>query len=127
MFSVDWLSAEPVWSANGNIIAVWVFGSAQEGQVKSGSDVDIATLFKVSPSLDELADLRADLQQALGFDDIDLTILNSASPITRFEAVSGRLLYCRDRSALAGFASLSAREYEDSMAFLQWGLAQRTP
>lgn len=47
--------------------------------------------------------------------------LNEANPILRFEAVSGKRLFCRDLSALAEFVSLAAREYEDEMA--QWQMA----
>lgn len=45
-------------------------------------------------------------------------ILNDANPILRFEAVSGRMLFCRDIQRMADFVSLTAREYEDEMA--QW-------
>lgn len=34
-------------------------------------------------------------------------------------------LYCRDQSRCAGFASLTAREYEDAMAFWEWGVRER--
>jgi len=118
MFNVEWQEAERVWAASPNIIAVWVFGSAQDGQIKPGSDLDIAALFETMPSLDEQANLRADLQQALQVDEIDLLILNQANPIVRFEAISGRSIFCRDRGRRAEFASLTAREYEDEMALL---------
>jgi hypothetical protein len=73
------------------------------------------------PTLDELAVLRSALQDALAFDEIDLVVLNEASPILRFEAISGRPVYTSDLEARATFASLTAREYEDEMA--QWRLA----
>jgi hypothetical protein len=38
-----------------------------------------------------------------------------------FEAVSGKLLFCRDWQQMAAFVSLVAREYEDEMA--QWRMA----
>lgn len=52
------------------------------------------------------------------FDEIDLVVLNQASPILRFEAVSGLPVYTSDMEARATFVSLTAREYEDEMA--QW-------
>jgi predicted nucleotidyltransferase len=109
MYSVDWQRAERVWAAATNVITAWIFGSAQRGQIREKSDLD---------SLDERASLRADLQQALQFDDIDLLVLNEASPIVRFEAVSGQPVFCRDAGRRAEFASLTAREYEDEMAML---------
>jgi predicted nucleotidyltransferase len=126
MFTVDFERVERVLAQTPDLIAAWVFGSAQTGRIHPNSDLDIALLFGEKPSLGQLADLRAALQEALRFDDIDLVVLNGASPITRFEAVSGRSVYTHDASARAGFVSLTAREYEDTMAFLQQGLRYRT-
>ena len=125
MLRVDPAKAAPVLSRNPRVAAAWVFGSAREGRVRSGSDLDIAVLFDAAPSLDEWADLRADLQEALGFEEIDLVILNEASPILRFEAVSGRRVYCRDEAVAAAFVSLTAREYEDELALAEKGLHAR--
>ena len=91
------------------------------------SDVDIAVLFRAPPSLDELVGLQAALQKGLQFDQVDLVVLNDASPITRFEAVSGHPVFYRDLSARAEFVSLTAREYEDAIAFIQQGLRSYTP
>jgi hypothetical protein len=54
----------------------------------------------------------------LSFDEIDIVVLTEASPILRFEAVSGRPLYTADRESQATFVSVTAREYEDELA--QW-------
>ncbi len=107
-------------------MAVWAFGSAQTGEVRPGSDVDIGLLVERLLTLDELTDLLARLQAALEVEDIDLVVLNKANPILRFEAVSGRPLFCRDAARRAAFVSLTAREYEDSMALIAWGFEQRS-
>ncbi|RME87791.1 MAG: nucleotidyltransferase domain-containing protein [Anaerolineae bacterium] len=120
---IDFNRIAAVLRRHPQVMAAWVFGSAQSGVVRPGSDLDIAVLFESKPDLDEIADLRADLQEALRFEDLDLVVLNGAHPITRFEAVSGKRIYCRDLERTAGFVSLTAREYEDVMAFLQRGLA----
>jgi len=117
----DWRSISHCLSCDGNVVAAWIFGSAQGGTVRPGGDIDVGVLFNRKPLLDELADLRACLQNALLFDDIDLLALNDASPILRFEAVSGYPVYVTDTERRATFASLTAREYEDEMA--QWRLA----
>ena len=104
----------------------WVFGSAQHGHVKTGSDLDIGLWFESAPVLDTLTTLRADLQLALGIEAVDLVVLNDVSPITRFEAVYGRRVLCRDRTSCAAFVSLSAREYESAMALLARGLWYRS-
>jgi predicted nucleotidyltransferase len=126
MYSVDWQRLEQVLAASPNVIAAWVFGSAQNGQINEGSDLDIGVLFGSKPSLDELLNLMADLQKALQFDEVDLVPLNEANPILRFEAISGRAVFCRDASRRAEFASLTAREYEDEMAMVErWVTASK--
>ena len=77
-------------------------GATEGGEVgvcagKSCSAAPPAVAELPGPSLEELADLRVDLQDVLQFDDIDLLVLNDASPILRFKAASGRQLYCGRR------------------------------
>jgi hypothetical protein len=89
----------------------------------ASSDVDIGVLLDSAPSLEELAALREQLQAALQFDDVDLVAVDEqSSPILRFEVVSGGPIYCRDVDRRAEFVSLTAREYEYEMAFLQQGM-----
>ena len=122
MSKVDWDGLETVLDATAGVEAAWVFGSARDGEVREGGDLDIGILWDETPALMSLADLRARLQLKLKIDDIDLVTLNAASSITRFEALSGRAVLCRDLHLRAEFASLTAREYEDDMAFLESGL-----
>ena len=126
MSSVDWQRLEQVLAAAPKVVAAWVFGSAQSGQVRPGSDLDVGILFEAKPSLDELLDLAGKLQQAVQFAEIDLVPLNDANPILRFEAISGRPVFCLDAGRRAEFASLTAREYEDEMAMVErWVRASR--
>jgi predicted nucleotidyltransferase len=124
---IDWASLKTIFKAYPNVIAAWCFGSSQDGWIGEQSDVDIAVLFRAVPPLDDLVSLQADLEKTLQFDRVDLVILNDASPITRFEAVSGRPVFCHDLSARAEFVSLTAREYEDAIAFIQQGLRSYSP
>jgi predicted nucleotidyltransferase len=103
------------------IVGAWLFGSARHGEVRPGGDLDIGILFDQEPGLDILAECRTRLQQATGVEDVDLVVLNSASPLLRFEALCGRRLICADEGRCAEFASLTAREYEDEMALcMRW-------
>lgn len=101
------------------VVGGWLFGSASRGEVRVGGDVDIGVLFETNPDLDMLAGCRMRLQRALRFDEIDLTSLNEASPLLRFEALCGTRVYCADDDRCAEFASLTAREYEDAMAMIR--------
>jgi len=118
---IDWQDTVTLWEDVSKITAVWVFGSAQAGQVPEGSDLDIALLVEQQLTFAEWLEILGHLQARLQFDDIDLVVLNEANPILRFEAVSGKLLFCRDWQQMAAFVSLTAREYEDEMA--QWRMA----
>jgi len=116
---INLTQAHRVWKKNSSLIASWSFGSAKDGIVAPGSDLDIAVLFSSLPNIAELAELRADLQDVFDFDAIDLLILNSAGTISSMEAVSGKPLFCRDRNKRAEFVSLVARQYEDDMVFIE--------
>ncbi len=122
MSRVDWAAVRATLAQRPGIVAAWAFGSAQAGEQRPGGDVDVAVLFAQPPTLDERADLRADLQEATGVDEIDLVTLNGASPVLCFEAVSGVRLLCREEAKCASFVSLAAREYEDEAALAERGL-----
>ncbi len=111
--------ARQVWEKTPSVIAVWCFGSSMDGIINQGSDLDIAILFSAAPSLDQLASIRASLQEVFNIDDIDLMILNSANTISGMEAVSGKSIFCSNVEKRAEFVSLLARQYEDDMAFLE--------
>lgn len=126
MLTVNWQAASPIFATHAKVVAAWAFGSAQAGTVRPGGDLDIAVLVRAKLSFEELTDLIGDLQAAFHFENIDLVPLdNDSSPILRFEAVSGRLLYCQDAAYRAAFVSLAAREYEESMAMIKRTLADR--
>ncbi len=119
--------AEAVLAANPNVVAAWAFGSAKGGCVHAGSDLDIGVFFRRKPGLDETTDLLLRLREAVRFEDIDLVVLNEATSLLRFEAISGRPIYCRDPDERAAFVSLAAREYEDDMALFCAGVAPGGP
>ncbi len=115
---IDITQTLPVWGEIPAVVAAWAFGSAQDGEIRPGGDVDIAVLLAAPPTFAEKMALMGRLMDALQVDENDLTILNEADAILRFEAVSGRLLFCRDEAQRIAFVSLTAREYEDDLG--QW-------
>jgi len=122
MCEVDWRALEQAMEETPEVVAAWVFGSAQGGYVRLEGDLDVGVLFAARPMLAARAGLRAKLQQVLRVDAIDLVVLNDASPMLRFLALSGKPVFCRDADGRAAFASLAAREYEDEMAVLRRGM-----
>ncbi len=59
--------------------------------------------------------------------DCDLSILNSASEILRFEALKGELFFARESKLelFAEFYSITCREYEDKMFWMKRQLFYR--
>jgi uncharacterized protein len=97
------------------VIAAVIFGSAAGGPLRPDSDVDLALLFAAEqvPGEDEILEMRADLEQLLRRD-VDLIVLNQASPILAFQAARhGTLLFCRDRRAYERFLVRLITEYAD--------------
>ena len=46
----------------------------------------------------------------------DVGFLNRAEPVYRFEALKGKVLFCRDQETYVKFFSLTCREYESQIA-----------
>lgn len=123
---VDLSRTEKVWQDYPGLVAVWSFGSAQDGKIAFGSDLDIALLFAEAPEFETLCNIRADLQEMLELEEIDLMNLNTASVVSAMEAISGTPLFCRDLGKRAEFASLISRQYEDDMAQLRRHYSEST-
>jgi predicted nucleotidyltransferase len=98
------------------VIAAYLFGSQAGGAATPLSDVDIAVVLApdaTSPGAIQVA-LISDLMLALHRSDIDVVILNTAPPLLKERAISGRLLYCRNELARVRFEVAARREYFDT-------------
>ncbi len=103
-----------------------IFGSAQKGEVKGSSDIDIGVylnthitaslLLKIIEKVENYTRCRC-----------DVSILNTASEILRFEALKGKLLFARENKIddYALFYSLTCREYEDKITWMKKQLSYR--
>ncbi len=116
--AADWQRLAASLAQHEAVVAAWIYGSGQDGMVGPCSDIDVGVLFAERPTLELLAAVRAAVQAALDYDDVDLVPLNDASPMLSFAAVCGRPVFTADKEKAATFVSLTAREYEDEMA--QW-------
>ncbi len=102
-------------AANPAVIAGVLFGSAAAGRLRPDSDLDLALLFAAQQVPDDLAvlDMRAALEQIIRRD-VDLIVLNHASPILAFQIVKhGKLVFCRDHVAYDRFLVRLISEYAD--------------
>lgn len=94
----------------------FLHGSAKDGFVKKGSDIDIAVLTDGKPSLKLYEKIYDIVDSVAGKVDCDVGILNNAEPVFRFEALKGKVLFYRNQEEYLRFFSLTCREYESQMA-----------
>ena len=100
------------------IQAAYVFGSVASGRARADSDVDVAVLIdrRVPPGriLKYRLKLMADLGTALHRSDVDVVILNEASPLLAHRVLSqGTLVFERSASARVRFQTKTAGLYLD--------------
>lgn len=112
--------AERIREALSCVRIAFLMGSAKDGVVKVGSDVDVALLLEKDADMSVRSKVYSVLTDLL--DEIapgamaDIGILNQTEPVYRFETLKGRLLFARDIDEYAAFYSLTCREYESQMA-----------
>jgi predicted nucleotidyltransferase len=122
-FDIDRLSH--LLSVTGEIDFAFLLGSARDGEVKEGSDIDVAVMFSpgVSADYNVMARLFSIVDEVASGKECDLIRLNTASETVCFEALKGRLLFVTDDAMerYADFYSMTCRAYEDYRA---WSLRQ---
>lgn len=100
------------------ITAAYVFGSTVAGTESARSDVDVAITTDGSLSFEDELALRADLQAGAPGTEVDLTVLDTASPLLRYEVVaSGRRLFARDEPRADAAELAWVAEYMDTAYF----------
>ncbi len=112
--------AEELQAKAQEIDFAFIFGSAQDGIIRNNSDIDIAVYFNknVHVSSDLLIKIISIIENEIHDAECDITVLNTADPILRFEAIKGRLLFCKEDKfdEYLDFFSLTCREYESQIA-----------
>lgn len=98
----------------------FIFGSSSGGKVNITSDIDVAVYFNTEVTLDLILKVVRKVEETTQTR-CDLSILNTASEILRFEALKGRLLFVRQNkiNEYAAFYSLTCREYEDKFIWMK--------
>lgn len=115
-----------IGSACPEVMLAFLHGSARDGQVEPGSDIDIAVYLDRPASLDLHARIVESVERLAPGPHCDVGVLNDAEPVYRFEALKGRLVLARDRHEYARFFSLACRQYEAQMADYRRQLRYRT-
>jgi predicted nucleotidyltransferase len=125
---IDWERLATVLGGIESIEYALVFGSGRDGLVRAGSDLDIAVSLAQTEAqnIDCLLEIVGKVEEALGVT-CDLTVLNTAGPVLRHEALKGRVLFVRPgcEDDYSNFYARTCAEYEDLMAWRARQLAYR--
>jgi predicted nucleotidyltransferase len=101
------------------VVLAYLFGSQAEGKAGPRSDVDIAVLLGPHVAREQWFQVQLDLMGALMSlfhrDDVDVAILNQATPVLAHEVVrSGQILYEARPGIRADFELATLRRYVDT-------------
>ena len=111
---MDNLAAE--FAKDPRVVLAILFGSAQNGEARPGSDVDIGVLLSPELSPIEFFAFYVEMTARLSsIPELDLVDLNHAGSVLAFEALCGHRLFVLNPDAVAAFSSRVAREYESDM------------
>lgn len=107
------LAAEPA------VLDAYVFGSVARGEARAGSDIDVAVFLDPAAAVPLpwgwAASINTRLVEALGRNDVDVAILNRATPLLYHRVLrDGSLVVSRDRVAT------SERELQARSRWLDW-------
>ena len=100
------------------IFALLLGSAAPTGVIPARSDLDLA--FYLQPNTVLSLDFQARIENAVdaqtqGRIRVDAGTLNQADPVYRFEALKGKLLFCRNDEVYLDFFSRTSRDYEMQM------------
>lgn len=98
---------------------LYLFGSQARREPLPMSDIDFAAEFGREVLESEFSErqeaLIVELMKILGRDDVDVAILNRASPLLKHRAATeGRVLYQAESGSHASFLVRALREYDDT-------------
>lgn len=119
-FSVDELSAYLKTQLTDVEFAL-ILGSAQDGILYQDSDLDIALYLKQELGFSLLASINESIISFFdpSYPKVDIGILNNAEPIYCFEALKGKLLFCRNDEKYLDFFVSTCKAYEMQMRSYQ--------
>lgn len=97
------------------VSVVYLFGSEASGMSNKNSDLDIAILFDKEnvPSVEDLMETEDKLTSLLKLE-VDLVVLNNASPIIRMQVLKkGKKIVEHNRKDVNSFFVRTLNEYDD--------------
>ena len=105
------------------IVFVYLFGSYATGDEWAKSDIDIAVYVneeKVKNFFELKVDLLTLLTDALKTDEVDLVVLNKATPVLKYEVLTkGVLIFMKDKKTHIEFYLRGFKEFFDFRYLLE--------
>ena len=105
-----------------------IFGSSSDGKIRKNSDVDLGIYIDIASDKAEIIPgISIALADIIPEDILDISILNSAGPILRFEALQGKILFVRNdaEQLFSDFYAITCAEYEDQTFWMKKQLEYR--
>jgi predicted nucleotidyltransferase len=104
---------EPFLVQAKGILLAFVFGSSVSRRMQTASDVDIGILFGSIPNIFQINALAAELS-SLVKKEVDLVVLNRASPILKMQVLKkGVLVFAKDLKIYHQFFVDTVNQYDD--------------
>ena len=96
-----------------DVSLVFLFGSFVSKQTTAFSDIDVGIFFKKVPNFYEINDMKEDLS-ALLKKEVDLVILNDASPVLKMQVLKkGVLIFQKGKNDYSLFYGDAVKQYDD--------------
>ena len=95
-----------------DILLCFLFGSVTTGHFTKNSDIDIALYFSTHPSSEKIMEIYKRLSENLPFD-IDIVVLNTASPIIRMQVLKNAIPVKIDKRGYYEFYTRTIKDYDD--------------
>ncbi|HOJ11768.1 MAG TPA: nucleotidyltransferase domain-containing protein [Clostridiales bacterium] len=101
-----------------NIVFAYIFGSYAQRVIRTDSDIDIAIYLEKELAVENYLEIKVDLTEACKRE-IDLIILNDATPLLKYEIYKNSiLLFSRDKAIETSYKVKTLFEYNDMKKYL---------
>jgi predicted nucleotidyltransferase len=101
-----------------NIIFAYIFGSYVQDKARADSDVDIAIYLDTAMDVETYLEIKVRLAEVCKRE-VDLIILNEATPFLRYEVYRNNiLLFSRDKACETQYIVKTLFEYSDMKKYL---------